>query len=562
MKIVSLKAKNYRTLEDLNIKFSGAYSAICGPNDCGKTNVIRAIRLFVGDDSPFIVEDSEEGASFRQDYPKWRSQSTDQAIEVELAVEVDSDRDAALFQFIIKQLQLEAGQSNLTVSIRETFKQSAKETEPDVEVKIGTKTYDGLDAQEIRKRLRNSRAVLFHNSTEANSGLPFRTSAGVLVQAEKAGHTSLLNQIKKNVDRGLARLAKTHKQELEELLGRLSTKYEVGLSMPTFDFGSVPLGVTLGQKFQVPLNDWGSGTRNRTLVLMALFRARRMSLAAASAEKITPVIVIEEPESFLHPSAQAEFGRVLQDLAEEFGVQVIITTHSPYLLNLRSPESNILLARDVKRRQPQATRRLDTSGDKWMDPFAAALGLDSDEFRPWKGLLVSSASSALLVEGDTDKAYFELLRDSAHGDSRLIFDGDIIPYEGVGNLQNSILLKFVQARYQKCFITFDLDSMPALEKVMKQVGLERKKDFEPMGIDAPGKRAIEGLLPVSVTQAVCSDNHELVQALMSGEKAERESARNKLKALYLERFRAVAKPGDEYYGALYKVAKMVNRALR
>jgi hypothetical protein len=37
--------------------------------------------------------------------------------------------------------------------------------------------------------------------------------------------------------------------------------------------------------------------------------------------------MIEEPECFLHPSAQAEFGRILRDLAEEFQVQVIITTH-------------------------------------------------------------------------------------------------------------------------------------------------------------------------------------------------------------------------------------------
>jgi len=44
-----------------------------------------------------------------------------------------------------------------------------------------------------------------------------------------------------------------------------------------------------------------------------------------SASKITPVIIIEEPESFLHPSAQAEFGRVLHDFAEEFQVQVIVT---------------------------------------------------------------------------------------------------------------------------------------------------------------------------------------------------------------------------------------------
>ncbi len=47
--------------------------------------------------------------------------------------------------------------------------------------------------------------------------------------------------------------------------------------MPAFDFSSVPYGVTLGQKkFEVPLDDWGSGTKNRTLILMTLFRAKQL----------------------------------------------------------------------------------------------------------------------------------------------------------------------------------------------------------------------------------------------------------------------------------------------
>ena len=79
--------------------------------------------------------------------------------------------------------------------------------------------------------------------------------------------------------------------------------------MPAFDFTSVPFSVTLGQKkCDVPLDDWGSGTKHHTLILLTLFRAKQVGDSEASASKITPVIIIEEPESFLHPAAQAEFG--------------------------------------------------------------------------------------------------------------------------------------------------------------------------------------------------------------------------------------------------------------
>lgn len=66
------------------------------------------------------------------------------------------------------------------------------------------------------------------------------------------------------------------------------------------------------------------------MILLALLRARQVSQSATTSSKVTPVLVIEEPES-LHPSAQAEFGRVVQDISSEFGVQVITTTHSPYM---------------------------------------------------------------------------------------------------------------------------------------------------------------------------------------------------------------------------------------
>jgi predicted ATP-dependent endonuclease of OLD family len=111
--------------------------------------------------------------------------------------------------------------------------------------------------------------------------------------------------------------------------------------------------------------------------------------------------VVEEPESFLHPSAQAEFGRVLQDLAEEFQVQVIVTTHSPYLLNLKEPGSNILLRRHSAYRQLRETERVDTSEDNWMAPFGQALGLDAEEFKPWKSMVLAASDAILLVEGET-----------------------------------------------------------------------------------------------------------------------------------------------------------------
>lgn len=43
MKIISLTIRNYRTLESIDLTFPLSYVSICGANDSGKTNVVRAI---------------------------------------------------------------------------------------------------------------------------------------------------------------------------------------------------------------------------------------------------------------------------------------------------------------------------------------------------------------------------------------------------------------------------------------------------------------------------------------------------------------------------------------
>lgn len=55
------------------------------------------------------------------------------------------------------------------------------------------------------------------------------------------------------------------------------------------------------------------------------------------------LVLIEEPEISLHPSAQHEMGRYLIDVACEKGHQIIITTHSEFLLESLPPASRVYI---------------------------------------------------------------------------------------------------------------------------------------------------------------------------------------------------------------------------
>ena len=432
MRIASLKIRNYRTLESIDLAFPSSYTAICGANDSGKTNIVRAIRaLMKEDEGPgFRFGPPEDQLSLKEDFPKWSEvEHAKREIKLELTISLNKTRDAGFYQFVSKQLSLDSTHETLELSLSVT--QRVDRTEPEVVVTIGEATYSGLDAQEILKKLQSSKSILFHNSTQLDPRGFLGTSVGGYIREISGAHEELVSSMKGTVNRGLGKISRSQQSGFENLLGRLQTKYKVGLSMPAFDFGYLPFSITLGErKFEVPLDDWGSGTKNRTLILLTLFRARQVGESDASASKVTPVIVVEEPESFLHPSAQAELGRILHDLAEEFDVQVIVTTHSPYLLSIQSCESNILLRRRSIYKQTRDTERVDTSGDDWMAPFGQALGLDAEEFKPWKALILSGSDAILLVEGETDKEYFSMLQDQVHGANRLVLPGEIATYEG------------------------------------------------------------------------------------------------------------------------------------
>jgi hypothetical protein len=57
------------------------------------------------------------------------------------------------------------------------------------------------------------------------------------------------------------------------------------------------------------------------------------------------LVLIEEPETSLHPSAQHEFGRYLVEVACNRGHQIMLTTHSEFLLRALPSESLVYLGR-------------------------------------------------------------------------------------------------------------------------------------------------------------------------------------------------------------------------
>lgn len=537
MKLKSLHIKNLRTLEDLKIETQGEFSSISGKNNAGKTTIIKALQQLLRDTVKQGWWGEKDNITYASAKTQWVKGSP--PIEIEYCLIFSKSFDPGIYNFVIKiaEIDYDLGEDFvLKIVLKYHEKEDLKQ-----DIYLNEEPLEKYVAVEIYKRIESSTLAFFHNSAELGLNGVFAGGAMRLVQElmfsgdERKELEAEQERLKKKVKK----LAGKHRAELSGLLGRLEEKYDVELTI--FDrylSGNIPLGINLKDKnLEVPLSEWGTGTQNRTHIMMSILQANKIKNDSSDLNRVSPIVLIEEPESFLHPSAQAEFGRVIRSLSRDLGIQIIITTHSPYMLCQEYPESNILLDRKLFRGILKQTEVVPVEADSWMSPFSQILGLDHESFEPWQKVIGARKDNAILVEGIIDKEYLEHISSLKIPGFILPEGVEVLPYQGKDSLKNSILLKFVLDKFDKSLITFDLDAKHELHKTMSNLNLTDGEDYFAIGVDEAGKNCIEGLLPATVISSVYSTHYSLAMKSSSQNPTDRKSAKNELKKLLLDEFK-------------------------
>lgn len=235
MRIKAARIKNYRSIESVALSFPSSYAAICGPNDSGKTNVVRALRAMASGEASdtFVFPDDDE--LFRKDdYPKWLdTEPAKQEMSFEIDFELDENRDIGLYQFFTAQLNMTDRVNPINATVTAFY--CPERSEPKVEVLVGERTHTGIQAEQVLKKLQSSKFIIFLNSTSSeNRYLYSRRSVVGHIKDITGHHESLIGSMKKTVVTGLGKISRSQQAELQALLGRLETKYKVGLSLPPF----------------------------------------------------------------------------------------------------------------------------------------------------------------------------------------------------------------------------------------------------------------------------------------------------------------------------------------
>ena len=562
MKIKTLELTNYRSFEHCKVTFDDFYTAVSGKNNAGKSNLFKAIRLIFGYDEffdPFFSWEDE--LNYNSNYPQWlvsEPSHINESIKISAGLIVSENQDEELFK-LIKTLYEKETEGFQKINLGITLVIPAKEREQYI-LSINEKQLpDEVKNKQILKQLRTPKTFYYHDSTRQlprfypNHRFPFLT--------EVKEYEPSLDNARKTYAKALKKVARKNETDIANLLGRLKDKYQVEISMLEPDMKSIPFALFLGDKgCSTPIFEWGSGTQNETAILLTLLRAQKSSTLGNTGERYSPLILIEEPESFLHPSAQAEFGKVLMELAVEFNLQMIVSTHSVYMLNNSNPAANLLFERTSHRGNLRETHLIAIDKDNWMAPFAQVLGLTNDVFSQWESLIFKKGDCMLLVEGKWDKEYLEFFKDPKHGKNQLNPSCQILSYDGTGFFKHSQILQFVRAQYRKLIVSFDFDSKNSIEPGLKGLGLKQGKDYLIVGKEQADKRSIEGLLPDWVKANVFRDNLQVVSTAVTNE-SEKKEAQSKLKELYYQEFVKNAKPNETDCGEFYSLVKNINKLI-
>jgi len=434
MRAVSVRLHNFRTFADTIINLS-PYTLLVGSNNCGKSNVIDAIRAFY-----------EKGVKYEEsrDFPKFPTSDKESWIEIQFR---PSDEEFVLLK---DDYRLPDG----TFCVRKYLQSS--ESDSSGKPKTGIYAYVG-------GQLSDSRFYGAKNVQQGKFGeVIYIPAVSKLDEHTKLTGPSALRDLVNAILRKVMDASPAYDQlrvAFEEFEGGLKDEETSnGLSLTSleseitreisewdtsFQFFVHPVAPDLlvknliGHRLQdhklgqpQDPKSCGQGFQRHLIFTLIKLAARHSSPTRASTRKdFSPQltwILFEEPEAFLHPSQLDTLNASLRKVSQDVANQVLITTHNPQFVskNIEDLPSLIRLCRTepqsiANQIDSQTLNSILTANQKDLANWqAAGVGIHPDDlqidmecikYTLWLNPFRCSAffaNKVLLVEGPTETALF------------------------------------------------------------------------------------------------------------------------------------------------------------
>lgn len=339
MKLLELKASRYRSIKSATVAF-GDLNVFIGANASGKSTVLDALRFFhLGLRERDFRETVEARGGFSN--LAWNGEDT-KSVTMSLRFQRDGDKDKYEWSIILIGTENE-------FSVREEMFLLTPEGQ---RVQLlssdqGVGWWRSGEEQEVQLQQAPTACALASASADAN--FPGRSIANFVTQwgffdpspfflrQERAGTASnRLDALGRNLAERLFRLRESSPETFKRIVAGVGSFLGIPMTLDpresegSYFFTQMEHGLTNPVHQMVT----SAGTVRMLALITALFEDSQRGLVA-----------IEEPENNIHPTALREFTDLLTELSSS--VQILITTHSPFLLDfLQDPSVIYVVKRD------------------------------------------------------------------------------------------------------------------------------------------------------------------------------------------------------------------------
>ena len=487
MKLNEIRIRNFRSIEaEQHLSIPGRMTLV-GPNNSGKTNLLRAIQvLFTGQANTFgYTRDSD--LTFGVGKARTSITATFDGDPT-----VDTEVYEGLDELHALQGTIRSGtQITLTLYFTDTnspvysFFPNIKRPKPGAQAAQYSRTHIALVA-----RLLGGFSLHYVPSAKSVSQIYLELLTPFLRKKVAQVIQPRLPEISKS----LKEAADALNSELKA--ARLS-EYEASFSLPGDSVEALVAGFDLmiADPQRTPIHEKGMGIQ--TTALLAAFR---WITKQESSEGREVLWLLEEPESYLHPHLASNCNSILENLAEDS--TVVKTTHSMAFVPQNPMHVSGTILNEKNRTEVQSYKTFSEA----VSSIRTALGIKFSDF-------YNLAQFNIFVEGPSDRELFQWMLDKLpEADYPLSFVRQA-KFEDFGGIKH--LSGFLRATYQfirneyASVAVFDGDDAGERERRELQsyfgrvgVAFEANRHF----VSVRSRFTIEGLFPDDWIKAIHGDH--------------------------------------------------------
>ena len=385
IKITEVLIKRYRSINELKLIITEDYniSTICGQNNVGKTNVLRAISLFFNK-AEFI---------FKEDVPEYKQMTLGASIYPSITIRLKDDRKNEEY-YITKDYNIKKIADDSTKLYAITGKKNNLE----------------IDSNECEKILEG-----IHVFYLPSINVSFPETINYLIDDKfldiEFGNSRMKGK-KGEVKESLEKARNTLQEVLDDLTNSIDPifkefhntwgiKFVVPKNINRFrEILNEEISFVLTDDTKSEIKSKGAGLQRLGHILLNLRIIEKLT-----ASRKNCILIVDEPDIYLHSRLQKKLNERLKELSQK--TQVFITTHSPLFIDGYKMKNLFLLELSVENKYSTRknengnildTKLVDLKKDDAIFLIKETLGIEDSD-----NLIIGKKN--LIVEGEEDKRY-------------------------------------------------------------------------------------------------------------------------------------------------------------